>query len=234
MKTPELAKGGQAARLPTVKSADRAVVILEYLGDASTPRSLREVTEDLGFPRASTYAILTTLQRRGWVELANGRYRLGIRSLRTSAHFLEHDETVANVSPTLDALCAELSETIHLARLDGNEVVYLVTRRSPHSVSIIVPPGRRMPAYVTGLGKALLAARVWSDVEALLPRKLTRLTKNTISSRDELHRELQATEERGYALDREESADGVRCVAIALAFTIPRSMRSAAQSPRCA
>ena len=77
-----------------VKSAERTIVILEYLSSSPEARSLREITHDLDLPRASAYALLTTLLQRGWVEYSDGRYRLGVRSLRASAHFVEMDETV--------------------------------------------------------------------------------------------------------------------------------------------
>jgi DNA-binding IclR family transcriptional regulator len=204
-----------------VKSADRTVQILEYLSSATTARTLRNVSDDLKIPRASAYALLMTLEKRNWVESTDGRYRLGIRSLRASAHFVETDETVNATAAVLDELSQRFDETIHLARLDGDEIVYIVTRPSSHAVAIVIRPGRRLPATVTGLGKALLAARPWPEVEALVPKLAPALTPHTITSHAALREELEATRARGYALDEQESALGVRCVAVTVDLETP-------------
>jgi IclR family acetate operon transcriptional repressor len=94
--------------------------------------------------------------------------------------------------------------------------VYLLVARPPRPVHHVTEAGTREWAHPTGLGKALLAALPPPEVDRLLGKTLVRFTPNTICDRDELHRELELTRKRGYALDREEFALGLRCVAIQL------------------
>lgn len=199
-----------------VKSADRTVALLEYLSAAPAPRSLREVAEDLAMPRASAYALLMTLQRRGWVEAAGSRFRLGIRSLRAAAAMIDLDDTVQATAGIRHELNVELQETVHLARLDGSEIVYLQTLPSPHSLSVVSRPGRRLAAWATALGKALLAERPWGEVAEMLPPRLEASTGHTITSKRELREELELTRARGYAVDNEEVTIGLRCWAFAV------------------
>ncbi|MDT0344283.1 IclR family transcriptional regulator [Streptomyces litchfieldiae] len=204
----------------SVKSADRTIALLEYLSAAESPRSLRDVTDDLGIPRASAYALLMTLVRTGWVEpneTATG-FRLGIRALRAGASYVEHDDVVRRAQPVMNDLSEQLGETIHLARLDGDEIVYLATNLSRHSLAVVSKPGRRLPCWATGLGKAILAHRPWREVDALLPDVLTPRTAHTITDRDRLREELTAVAERGSAVDEQESTIGLRCFAVPLRF----------------
>lgn len=201
-----------------VKSADRTVSLLEYLSAAENPCSLREVTQGLGIPRASAYALLTTLVRTGWVEAdpTGTRFRLGIRALRAGASYVEHDQLVQRVQPVMTQLSDELGETIHLARIDGSEIVYLATSLSRHSFAVVSRPGRRLPCWVTALGKAMLATRPWDEVDRLLPETLGAYTIHSITSRAALKPELESIRRRGHAVDEQESALGLRCYAVPL------------------
>lgn len=204
--------------MPSVKSAERTVRVLEYLAASPVPRTLRDVQRELALPRSSAYALLLTLVRCGWVETdhTGSRFRLGVRALSTGASYIEQDDMVQRAAQAMDDLSARLGETIHLARLEGAEIVYLATRPSRHSLGVNFRPGRRLPSYVTALGKALLSERTAEEVEALLPQPLTPLTPNTITEMPGLHRELRLTRERGYAIDNEESTEGIRCFAVPL------------------
>jgi DNA-binding IclR family transcriptional regulator len=204
----------------SVKSADRTIALLEYLSAAETPRSLRDVAGDLGIPRASAYALLMTLVRTGWVDpdATGSGFRLGIKALRAGASYVEHDDVVQRAQAAMNELSEELGETIHLARLDGHEIVYLATCLSRHSLAVISKPGRRLPCWATGLGKAILAQRPWEEVDALLPASLAPRTERTITSRAALREELAEVARRGYATDEQESTLGLRCVALPLRF----------------
>jgi DNA-binding IclR family transcriptional regulator len=211
----------EAAGVRTVKSADRTLALLEYLMGAAEPKSLRNVSEDLGIPRASAYALLVTLQRRGWVDSTGNRFRLGLSSLRAAASVIELDDTVRATQQVRNHLATQLSETVHLARIDGCDVVYLQTFVSPHSLSVVTKPGRRLPASATALGKALLAHRPWEEVNEMLPKRLESLTNHTITTRTALKEELILTAQRGYAIEHEENTIGLRCFAVAVPLADP-------------
>lgn len=206
----------------TVKSADRTLALLEYLMSVGEARSLRNVSEDLKIPRASAYALLVTLERRGWIEVTpNGRYRLGLSALRAAASVIDLDDTVRATQAVRSDLANRLAETVHLARLDGPDVVYLQSLISPQSLSVMTRPGRRLPAWAAALGKALLAERPWAEVNESLPSRMKALTPHTISSRATLRQELEQTAARGYAIDDEENTIGLRCYAIAVPLATP-------------
>lgn len=217
MRATDPSRDGASARSP-VKSAARTVELLEYLARAGTQYSLRDLQLALGHPKSSLHALLRTLVNAGWVESdrTGTLYGIGLRALLVGMAYIDGDEAVAMASAALTWLAQETAETIHLARLDGQDVVYLSTRDSTHELRVISRIGHRLPAHATALGKALLATRSDEEIKKLLPRRLEALTESTITSRDALIEELAATRRRGFALDREENTVGLRCVAVAL------------------
>jgi DNA-binding IclR family transcriptional regulator len=208
-------------KAPPVKSAYRTIDLLEALAEASGPLTLTQLQHRLAIPKSSLHGLLTTLTARGWVEETPGGYGIGLRALRTGAAYLDRDPVVRAAGPVLMALQRQLDETIHLARLDGPNVVYLASRESPHHLRVTSRIGHRLPAHATALGLALLATRSREEVEALLPDTLTALTPGTVTDRDELDAELTQTRERGWANESGQNTPGLCCFAVAIPSTHP-------------
>ncbi|WP_042371862.1 IclR family transcriptional regulator [Streptacidiphilus neutrinimicus] len=212
-----------AAAGGNVKSAVRTVELLEFFAGRPGLHSLAEVQEALGYPKSSLYMLLRTLVELGWVEtdVTGTRYGIGMRALLVGTAYIDGDEVVAATRPVLDRLADETTETIHLARLDGADVVYLATRASQHYLRPFTRVGRRLPAYATSLGKALLATHTDEELEQLLPERLEPLTEHTLTTRAALLEELHAIRERGYATDREENTVGLCCFAVDIPYRTP-------------
>lgn len=205
---------GRGREFRPVKSAYRALDVLEAM--SAGPATLSELSRMLDIPKSSLHGLLRTLTDRGWVATTDGgtRFRLGLRALQVGTRFVDEDEVVAQVAPSLDRLAATTGETVQQARLDGDEVVYLAKRDSAHPVRLISSIGSRLPAHATALGKALLAARDDGTVRGLVTLPLVSLTARTITEWEPLAAELLATRARGYAVDDGEAADGLRCFAV--------------------
>lgn len=208
---------------PVVKSADRAIVVLEHLAAAGDRQSLHTLHQELGIPKSSLHGLLRTLCSRGWLEVdeSGTLFRLGVRALLVGTSYIDSDETVALTRDIMDQLVEETGETVHLGRLDGPEVVYLATRQSTHHLRLYSRVGRRLPAHATSLGKALLAFRSDEEVERLLQPPLAALTPNTITDMTALRAELHETRARGYALEHEENMVGIGCIGFPLPGSDP-------------
>ncbi len=204
-----------------VKSAARTVELLEVLAArGDRPARLQELADGLGVPRSSMYALLQTLITRGWVrtDATGSLYGIGIHALLTGTSYLDSDPRVRAVRPFLDEASQAVGETLHLGRLDGMRVVYLATRESHEYLRTISRVGRRLPAHVGALGKALLAER---DDGELPEGPYERFTPNTLTERDALLADLAVTRERGYAVDQEEGVPGLVGFGFALRYDVP-------------
>lgn len=198
-----------------VKSAYRALDVLEAM--SAGPATLSELSRLLGIPKSSLHGLLRTLTERGWVATTESghQFRLGLRALQVGTRFVDEDEVVAQVAPSLDRLAAATGETVQQARLDGAQVVYLAKRDSAHPVRLISSIGSRLPAHATGLGKALLAARDDETVRGLLGSPpYPALTARTVRTWESLQAELAEVRARGYAIDDGEAGDGLRCFGV--------------------
>lgn len=217
-------RGALDGGVRTVKSAASAVEVLEMLSNRQNkPARLREISEALGIPKSSLYALLRTLTELGWVrrDATGTLYGVGIRSLMAGMSYLDADPQLRFVQPWLDSLKEQLDETVHFGRLDGNDIVYLATRESSQYLRVINRVGRRLPASSTSLGKALLAERLDLDLGDHVSDPLPRLTPHTITDHDRLREDLERTVERGYAIDLEENTTGLKCFGFALRYQSP-------------
>lgn len=206
-----------------VKSARRAVELLESFGSNHAWTSMTELHAQTGFPRSSLHGLLRTLRDLGWIEAddAGTRFRLGVRALICGTAYLDRDPVMPYATDALERVREQTGVTAHYARLIGAEIVYLETRESRHSAHLVSRVGRTLPAYATSLGKALLAELSDAELTRLLPAELPALTDRTITDREALRAELGVTRQRGYATEREQGTAGVACAAAVVPYRIP-------------
>ncbi|MFF0864835.1 IclR family transcriptional regulator [Nonomuraea sp. NPDC003560] len=202
-----------------VGSVDRALLILQEIGRHSRGVTLDELATRLRLPKSSLHRLLGALKHRGFAAQPepSGPYFLGTEMLATAFRFYETMDLRTLVRPLLLRLSEEFSETVHMAMLDGGEVVYLDKVEAVRSITMTSVVGGRNAAHCTGVGKALLAWTYPTDesVKAWAERHgpLAARTRNTITNPAKLATHLDQVRQQGYALDLEENEPGVRCVA---------------------
>ncbi|WP_433257090.1 IclR family transcriptional regulator [Streptosporangium sp. CA-135522] len=212
-----------------VGSVDRALLILQEIGKHSRGVTLDELATRLGLPKSSLHRLLGALKHRGFAAQpeSSGPYFLGTEMLATAFRFYETMDLRTIVHPLLLRLSEEFAETVHIATLDGGEVVYLDKVEAVRSITMTSVVGGRNAAHCTGVGKALLAwtyptdeaVRAWAERYGPLASR----TRATITNQAKLAAHLSQIRERGYSLDLEENEPGVRCVAapIFMGKTVP-------------
>lgn len=217
-----------------VKSAVRTVELLEFLAARpDEPTRIREICAALDMPRSSTHALLRTLVAQGWVRSddTGTQYSIGMRALLVGTSYLDADPYLPIIAPFLEDLRGQLDETFHLGRLDGHDVVYLATRESRQYARTASKVGRRLPAYATALGKALLAERFGAELDAHIPETLTPLTSRTLTDRGGLDAALDQVRVRGFATEDEENTPGIKCFAVTLRYRHPAQDAISASVP---
>jgi DNA-binding IclR family transcriptional regulator len=197
------------------QTLDRALtVLLEVARNADRGLSLAECSKILGYSKPTTHRILRTLTQRDFLRVDEQRnlYTLGITNLRLGMQFLERLDIRREALPVLRPLAAQAEETVHLGTLSGTSVVYIEKVEGPRAVRMFSRVGDTMPAYSTGIGKAILAWLGDDELEQHLPEHLVPRTPHTIVDRDELSAELGRIRARGYSTDDVENEEGIRCV----------------------
>lgn len=203
-------------KIKGVQAVERALTILEALARAEGPVTLSSLSAEVGLHISTVHRLLNTLARRGFVEQEpyQGRYRLGLKVFEIGHRALYSLDIRAVARPFLRHLVEEFNETANLAVLDGTEVVYIDQVESKNMVKMLARPGTRGPAYCTGAGKVLLAGLPPFQLEKVLSNlNLYPYTPATITSVERLKKELEEIRQQGYAIDRGELEEGVRCVA---------------------
>lgn len=200
-----------------VKSAARVLDIFELLVRHRDGMSLSEICAVLGLPKSSGHALLMTLVRRGY--LREGRrertYRLGPALFEIGSAYIASTDLVAEGQAVVSEVARLCDETVHLAVLDGADVLYVVKEEGTRTVRMVSAVGKRFPAHGTGVGKMLLSALDDVTLAERFPdgQPLAALTPRTITDPQALRAELAAIRDRGYAFDSEESTPGLSCVA---------------------
>lgn len=190
----------------------KGLAVLEWLARQQRECRVADVAQAFGIARSNAHRTLQTLVACGWAvqDGAGGTYRPSFRLFEIGTLVGNAADLGTLVHPHLARLAKATGETIHLAALDGAEILYLDKFDSPLPVAAYSRIGGRAPAYCVASGKALLAA-AHLDGEALRARlgRLVPHTPNTITDFDELEADLQRTRDRGYAENREEWRQGV-------------------------
>lgn len=173
-----------------------------------------ELARRSGLARSTAHRLVSELVAEGLLERTDsGRYQLGMRLFELGQMAPRQRGLRESAAPFMCDLRDATRQTVHLAVLDGAEVVYLDIIRAASAPRMQSRVGGRLPAHATGVGKAILAFSDSSVVEEIIAAGLTRLTRYTIDDPNRLRRELAQTAQRGSAYDREENALGTICCA---------------------
>lgn len=193
----------------------RVLQILELLSTAGQPMRLADISRTLDIPKSTLLPILQTMtQSRYLTRDSSDRYSLGIAMVGAAAAAGKLHSPAKCIKACLKELVEEFSETCYYGVLEGNRVLYLEKVDSPQPLRMLTAIGHRLPAYATGLGKALLTDHTLSQLEQLYPEGLTPLTEHTIRDIPSLALQLRQAKEDGYAWEIEESTDHIRCFAV--------------------
>ncbi len=199
-----------------VQSLSRALWLMNALADCPQGLSLSEVAHRVQLPTSTAHRLLTTLQNERYVRFDSERsaWLIGVQAFQIGSTFVRSRDMVAMARPYMRRLMEESGETVNLAINDRMEVVYLAQVECHKMMRAIAGPGGRARMHCSGVGKALLAYASESELHDVIENQgLTRETQKTLADADALKADLKMIRKRGYAIDDEENAIGLRCVA---------------------
>jgi IclR family transcriptional regulator, KDG regulon repressor len=199
-------------RLSSVASA---IELLKAFSEDEVEIGISTLAKRLGVAKSTAHRLATTLMSENMLEQdrATGKYRLGIALFRLGTLVRRRMNVSEVARPHLFSLREKTNETVHLAILDGSDIMYVYFLESTQAVRMRSDLGLRKPAHCTAEGQAILAFSPPETVETVLAAGLHARTPQTITAPDKLLKALDSVRQRGAAIEDEESEVGVRCVA---------------------
>ncbi|MFO7740728.1 MAG: IclR family transcriptional regulator [Anaerolineae bacterium] len=198
-----------------VQSVDRAIRLLETLGEKGGFVSLQRLSQETALNASTAHRLLHTLQWHGLArrDSTTRKYALGLGLLRLASALRDQLDLRAEARPFLESLAEETGESANLVVADGHHVVYVDQAASTQPVRAFTQVGAQAPLHCTGVGKALLAFLPEVEREAVLAGNLHAYTPETITNPLRLKDELGRIRKRRVALDVGERQQDVRCIA---------------------
>ncbi len=197
----------------SVPAIFRGVQILDLLAASGEALSLAEITQRVGLPKSSVLALCTSLVSTNLARRTEQGYALGPQVLDWAHTYLNTTDITKEFVRTTDELGTLRKEGVVLAVLDGTDSVYVGCRVGVQPLGVTYRIGMRLPAHCTASGKALLSTLPDARLRELYGMgALPALTPHSHTDLAGLSRDLAEVRRQGYAVDREETRQGMVCI----------------------
>jgi len=199
-----------------IHSVEHAFFLLEVLAKNGLEIGVIELCRKTALPKGTVHRLLGTLKNLGYIDQnpTNRKYRLTIKILKLGFPVTDNIG-ISHLKPFMKNLSQKFNETVNLAILDKDEIIYLYSNGGDNTLKFDLKIGSRQPAYCAALGRVLLAYLPEEEIDRYLQRlELKAYTPFTITDKDKLKKELKEIRKREYAFIKEEYMLGVFCVAV--------------------
>lgn len=198
-----------------VRAVERALQILGCFDNGHPERGISEIAQAVELHKATAHRIVTTLVNYGYLERADDgqKYRLGLELTNLGFKVIHRMDLRRDAVPYMKQLIEQWDETCDLSVFDRGEVLYIEVLRGNRALTVAAAVGQRLPAHPTASGRLFLAHLLPNELDAILSQPLASYTEHTITSPDELRKELEIIRNRGYAIDNGGFEVGVCAVA---------------------
>lgn len=199
----------RASRQGSSAGVQATLDVLDVLA-ARGPLALSEIAREIAIAKSTLHRVCTILLERGWVVRdLEGRFSLGVRALRLGSRSAGLPIVTAFRTVAAEFLTRH-DETVMLAVLDGDESLYLAIEETSQPIRLVTHVGSKTPAFASASGRVILASHPPAAVAAMFGgRLLVTPTGRRLNGVAELQAILEEVRERGFAENREETADGL-------------------------
>src|SRR5690349_4893653 len=198
-----------------LSSVANSLRLIKAFSEGQYEIGISDLAKRLGLAKSTVHRLASTLLEQGMLEqnAGDGKYHLGLALFELGALVRRKMDFTVEARPFLRTLMEKTGETVHLAILDHDSVLYIITHESKQALRMGSKVGTRVPVRCTAVGKTLLAFQPEEEIERILARGLPASAPNTVVDAKALRRELALVRARTYAVDDEESEVGLRSIA---------------------
>lgn len=202
------------------KPTIRVLKILEVLEKNSQKGlSLSEISEQLKLPKGTASPILKTLVKTNYLhfDIDTTRYFIGFKSFELGLSYGSNTDILSMIQVRMKEIVKNVNEICQMGVLTDLDVFYLLKENPDNAIAIKSNVGTKLPAFATGLGKALLSGKPPKEIRQLFSDyQFIKYTDKTISNLDELLKQLEHVKAQGIAHENEESKKEIYCIAVPL------------------
>jgi DNA-binding IclR family transcriptional regulator len=212
---PGVKRGAGRGETKRLSSVATAIALLKAFSEDEVEIGVSSLARRLGVAKSTVHRLAVTLVSEGMLEQnpENEKYRLGIALFGLGALVRRRMDVSTEARPHLFALRESTRESVHLAILDGAEIMYVYNLESTQAIRMRSDIGVRKPAFCTAEGIAMLAFQPPALIDEIVRRGLKPRTPKTRTSAQEFKAALDRVRRDGYAIEDEESEAGMRSVA---------------------
>ena len=198
-----------------LSSVANAIRLTKAFSEHEFEMGISALATRLGLAKSTVHRLASTLVEYDILEQnrETGKYRLGLALFELGTLVRRKMDTASESRAQMYQLVQSTGETVQLAVLDHQSVLYIRILESRQAVRMSSIAGSRAPAHCTSVGKVLMAHQPSDIVQQIIDNGLPRFTQNTITSPEALLEELAAVRQKGFAIDDEEIEVGLRCIA---------------------
>lgn len=211
-----------------ILSVAKAMELLQTLSQAGKPLSLKEISEQCGYPKSTVFGLLTTMRTYDVItQDAEGKYTLGLRLFEYGRQVERSWDISLVAHPYMERLCQQTGASVMLSICEGDSVITLDQVEARDKLRVVSDTGSRLPVYCTSQGKIFLAYMPAAEARKLLQRqKFAQFTPHTVTDIHALQQELERCRENGYAIENGEYKIGLRSIS-APVFSVEGKVRYA-------
>lgn len=194
----------------------RVIEIIETIAQNQSGLNLSTIANITNYPKSTLIPILKTLCERNYLEFSKETllYTMGKEILFLSSMYDSSNSSLDLIHEQMKKLSSECNETCHFGILTGNEIMYLLKLTTSNPIQLISSVGKRLPAYATALGKALLFDKTLKELESLFPDSFIIFTANTLKTPLDLFNNIHTDDKNGFTYENEEITPHACCIAL--------------------
>lgn len=201
-----------------VKALSRGISILEAFNEADPELGITEIARKVDLSKTTTFRLVRTLVALNYLvpTPGNGKYRLGPRVLSLGFNVIQTMDLKTIAAPHLQALSKQCDETVNMAVLDEDELVYIERIKTQQIVNINLHIGSRLQLYNTAMGRALLSGQSDFWIKDYIERMAVK--SDAAHPYFDVHGEklkkiIETVRIRHYAVNDEDLVKGLRSIA---------------------